>query len=309
MAPDILTAEGVVEEFAIRFAAHPTLPGVMCQPGIFANSGVIELNSIGVPDAHQGKKHATAALKILADLCDENGLTITLIARPLPDLVPGCTPSLTVEQLVSWYRRYGFDIVGPNDDTFDMIRWPRVGAAGLGSARMCLRKKLTEISDGPTPEEHIRLVALLGKTIPHGIVPLQSPHQLLRYTCLVHALGFTEQAAYLAVAGSQQHTAFAGAAFAEWLWRNGALQRIAFEKALPGDLIWYLRSDGSFGHIGLLRDHKRVESKWGNQGFYEHFLLEVPEHYGDPTRATKPLPFDDAIEHFYRFTKEYESKQ
>jgi hypothetical protein len=124
MAPDTLTAEGVVEEFATRFAAHPTLPGVMQQPGILANAGVIELNSIGVPDAHQGKKHATAVLKILTDLCDENGLTITLIARPLPDLVPGCTPSLTAEELVSWYSRHDFEIVQPNDDTFDMIRRP-----------------------------------------------------------------------------------------------------------------------------------------------------------------------------------------
>ena len=123
--PAHLSPAGVVEAFMYQWSASD-LSGVMPMPGVLPGSGVVELNSIGVPDAHQGKGYASAALRMLTDLCDANGVTITLTPRPLPDqIVPGCTATRSIEELASWYGRHGFEIVRPNEYTFDMIRRPR----------------------------------------------------------------------------------------------------------------------------------------------------------------------------------------
>jgi GNAT superfamily N-acetyltransferase len=125
MPPDTLTPAGVVEQFERQFGMHSTLPGVMPMPGVLPNSDAIELTTIGVYAAHQGKGYASLALQMLTDLCDENGVTIKLTARPLLDsLLPRCKASKSICELVSWYRRHGFDVSDPNNDMVEMIRPP-----------------------------------------------------------------------------------------------------------------------------------------------------------------------------------------
>jgi ribosomal protein S18 acetylase RimI-like enzyme len=109
---------------------------VMPEPGVGANGPLIELNSIGVHEKHQSNGYASRALTMLTAICDANGMTIKLIARPLDsDLLPGCPATLLTEQLVAWYQRHGFVDTGTaGDDTSEMIReskntkrskWPR----------------------------------------------------------------------------------------------------------------------------------------------------------------------------------------
>jgi GNAT superfamily N-acetyltransferase len=93
------------------------------------NGPLVELTAIGVYGRHQHKGYASRALRMLTALCDENGIAISLIARPLPpDLshMPGCPAKLSIDQLVAWYGRHGFvDATAPGDDTRVMVREPK----------------------------------------------------------------------------------------------------------------------------------------------------------------------------------------
>jgi len=127
MTDDNLSAEGVVEEFGDQFNSHPTLPDYMAVPGVLPNDGRVELTSIGVYGKHQHKGYAREALHLLTALCDANGVTIELVARPLPnDLAPGCPASLSTDDLVRWCTKLGFEDVGePGDDACRMNDHPR----------------------------------------------------------------------------------------------------------------------------------------------------------------------------------------
>lgn len=153
-----------------------------------------------------------------------------------------------------------------------------------------LRVLLEQVSNNITPEENIRQVVLLAQTYPHAIAPVASAHPLNSYTCLMHVLGFTGQRSYIDSVGVPPCEVFAGAKFAEWLFRSGALEEVPFANAVNGELVWYFASDGSFKHAGLLRGHGRIESKWGDLGLFEHLLFEIPESYGATVRLFKPLP-------------------
>jgi GNAT superfamily N-acetyltransferase len=88
----------------------------------------VELTSIGVYKKHQGHRYASRALGMLTALCDENAMTIKLVARSLESdlLLPGCPATLLTEQLVAWYQRHGFVETGAaGDDTREMTRMPR----------------------------------------------------------------------------------------------------------------------------------------------------------------------------------------
>jgi hypothetical protein len=121
---------------------------------------------------------------------------------------------------------------------------------------------------------------------------------------MVHALGFTGKEEYLDIAGIPPGDVFAGAKFAQWLLRRGALIEISFDEASVGDLVWYFSDDGLFKHVGLLRDGQRVESKWGTLGLFSHAVMEVPESYGTIVRVFKQLSYDVAIDLFYDFAEE-----
>jgi hypothetical protein len=77
---------------------------------------------------HQGKGYASRALQMLAVLCDEDRMTLSLVARPMgPELslTPGCPERLSTDQLIAWYTRHGFvDKTAPGDDTRTMVREP-----------------------------------------------------------------------------------------------------------------------------------------------------------------------------------------
>ena len=125
----MLSPDAIVEEFGDQWH-RSDLPAVMPEPGMVANGPLIELNSIGVYEKHQGNGYASRALTILTVLCDANAMTIKLIARPLlSDLLPGYPATLLTEQLVAGYQRHGFvETRSAGDDTREMIREPKHSA-------------------------------------------------------------------------------------------------------------------------------------------------------------------------------------
>ena len=123
-----LSPDAIVESFIDQWRGSD-LADKMPEPGVIANGQVVELNSIGVYGPHQRQGHASRALQMLTDVCDANGVTISLVARPLdPSLLftPDCPASLSTKQLIDWYQKHGFvDTSEPGDDTHTMIRKPR----------------------------------------------------------------------------------------------------------------------------------------------------------------------------------------
>jgi len=123
-----LSPDGVVEEFEVQWVKS-ALIDKMPLPQIVANGPFVELTALAVygPDQRQG--YASRVLRMLTSLCDANGIPMKLVARPLgPELgLPhGCPASLSVDQLVRFYRGHGFvETRAPGDDTREMIRQPR----------------------------------------------------------------------------------------------------------------------------------------------------------------------------------------
>ncbi len=167
-----------------------------------------------------------------------------------------------------------------------------------------LRNRLSTACDHVTPERNIALVAAAGKQFPHSIVSLPSAYDLFQYTCLVHALDFTNKGDYLAISTLRGHDVFAGKEFAQWLLGRGQLVAVAANQASPDALVIYLNDAGTFEHVGILRPGGRVESKWGQLGLYEHNLFEVPSNYGNTVRYLEPISYCVAIKLFYNFAKE-----
>ena len=131
---DNLSPDGIVDEFQERWK-RSELVEKMPEPILVANGPLVELTLIAVYEAHQHKGYATRALRMLTALCDKNGVTITLTARrldtgALSHFAPGCPPTFSTEQLVSWYARHGFvNTTAPGDDTRTMERHPRTQLA------------------------------------------------------------------------------------------------------------------------------------------------------------------------------------
>jgi hypothetical protein len=123
----MLSPAGIVEEFGERWS-RSDLRDVMPMPGVVPNVPFVELTSIGVYKKHQGHRYASRALGMLTALCDENAMSIKLVARSLESdlLLPGCPATFLTEQLVAWYQRHGFAESGTaGDDTREMTRKPR----------------------------------------------------------------------------------------------------------------------------------------------------------------------------------------
>lgn len=153
-------------------------------------------------------------------------------------------------------------------------------------------------------QDHIIAVMDLVTEFGHSIRPIPSIVPLERYTCLVYALEFQGEPEYEAIAGLPIVNVFAGADFANWLLTNGYLIEVTAQEATPGCYALYSDEAGGFVHIGILRNDGRVASKWGNQGLYDHALLEVPFSYGSNVRYYLPIPFYDCIELFKDFAEE-----
>lgn len=125
-AVSVLSANGIVEKFIVQWNASD-LRDKMPEPMLTAHGLRVKLTAIGVYERHQRSGCATRALRMLTTLCDENGVTIELIARPLGlNLIPGCPATLPIERLIAWYSHYGFvDVTVPGDDTRTMVREPQ----------------------------------------------------------------------------------------------------------------------------------------------------------------------------------------
>lgn len=126
---DTLSAAAAVEEYVEQWR-HSDLHDKMHAPMAINNGPVVELTAIAVYDRHQGNGYATRALQMLTAICDEHGLTIELVARPLdPGLgfTPGCSANRSTSQLMTWYGRHGFvDESATCDDTHRMVRRPHL---------------------------------------------------------------------------------------------------------------------------------------------------------------------------------------
>lgn len=149
-----LSAARVVEEFRELWRSSD-LQDKMPEPGLFVNGPLVELNSIGVYGPHQGRHYGSRALRMLTTLCDANGVTITLIARPLDARLLDCPATRSTDELVSWYQRHGFvETTTPGDDTRMMVREPReadaqmkrhhLELASVNSFRIVHKAELTE---------------------------------------------------------------------------------------------------------------------------------------------------------------------
>jgi len=124
---DRLSPDGVIEEFLERWGKSD-LPEKMPEPLMVANGSAVELNLVAVRQGHQGKGYASRALRLLTALCDENGVTLMLVARPMDaglGFAPDCPATRSTDELVAWYKRHGFlDMNVPGDDTRAMLRMP-----------------------------------------------------------------------------------------------------------------------------------------------------------------------------------------
>lgn len=171
---------------------------------------------------------------------------------------------------------------------------------------MSLRGSLDELEfRGINAFEHIEAVAELKNEFHHSIKSFASRGWLPTYTCLVYAMGFNGDATYsAAMKKASPKEPFAGKDFFDWLVANKHLIQIEEGSELAGDLIVYFNSHNEFKHIGILSDKRRVKSKWGELGLYDHEVFEVPASYGDDIKYFESIQYDVAIAAFKLFVVE-----
>jgi hypothetical protein len=170
---------------------------------------------------------------------------------------------------------------------------------------MCgLREKLETMTHERDVLQHPALLASLTRDCPNTIRLVSSPYPIERYTCLMHALDFTEKTEYVAIAGRGLGLVFAGGRFAHLLLDEGLLAEKTREEAHEGDLVFYFDDDARFKHAGLITGGSRVLSKWGTGHLVEHELQEVPESYGTACRFFAKPSYDEAYTAFRRFAEE-----
>jgi len=170
---------------------------------------------------------------------------------------------------------------------------------------MCdLRGKLETMTQERDVSRHPALLAALTLECPNTIGLADSLHPIERYTCLMHALAFTQKPEYIAIAERGLGSVFAGRRFAHWLLDESLLNEKTREEARDGDLVFYFDDEDQFRHAGLMIGGRRVRSKWGTGHLVEHELFEVPESYGTTLRFFKKPSYDEAYGAFRRFAEE-----
>lgn len=137
-----------------------------------------------------------------------------------------------------------------------------------------LRRKLDEVTEARNESEYLALLKEALESYPNSIVRLNSEHPIARYTCGLHAFGFTEDSEYVPIAGRPFNRIVAGPAFVEWLIENQLLTEVTATQASEGALVVYFNEEGQVRHLGLNLAGHRVESKWGTCDLFQHNLFE-----------------------------------
>lgn len=154
---------------------------------------------------------------------------------------------------------------------------------------------MTEETDGA---RHPELLRKLSREHPNTITILESLHPLHRYTCFVHALGFTEKPQYVLIAQNGFNSVYASPEFAHWLFNQGRLTEVTESDLVPNDLAFYTSTDGRFRHAAIFFGSDRFQSKWGLGYLFEHRLFEIPNSYGNSARFFRGLSYAQAIRSF-----------
>lgn len=165
-----------------------------------------------------------------------------------------------------------------------------------------LRQELQEMTQNTNVADHVRLLKELTLKHPNSIQIVPSSDHISRYTCLMHALAFTEKQDYIDIVTSGDGRIFAGADFAHWLLKEGYLHPLCFNQLQVDDLVIYFCVD-RFKHIGLWKENNRVLSKWGTGNLYDHKLMEVPSSYGETVCFYRAISYQNAIAYFKRYAK------
>ena len=105
--------------------------------------------------------------------------------------------------------------------------------------------------------------------------------------CFEYALRLVFSAEYLSIKEFELRTRIhpigASAEFMVFLLEKQYLAEINEKNAKCGDLIVYYEA-GKPTHAGVLKESRRVISKWGKGLLLEHQLFEVPAIYGNACR-------------------------
>jgi hypothetical protein len=137
-------------------------------------------------------------------------------------------------------------------------------------------------SGGVSMSDHPAAIAAISSRFQHSIQRVPDAGQR-PYNCYMFALGLLDNdriyeilqkdAGWYGLAGVR-----VGPEFVSSVMQNGTVV-----KNDAGEVVIYLR-DGSPVHAGLITG-KRVKSKWGIGGLWEHNLWEVPRSYGDTAQT------------------------
>lgn len=110
------------------------------------------------------------------------------------------------------------------------------------------------------------------------------------FMCFEYALRLVFSAEYLGIKEFELRTRIhpigASAEFMIFLLERQYLSEIEEENAERGDLVVYFE-EGKPTHAGILKESRRVISKWGKGLLLEHQLFEVPAIYGNECRFFK----------------------
>lgn len=87
-----------LNEASVEIANTVAVPAAM-------RPGIREVKSLWVPKEQRKKRLATMLMNLICQEADANGITLILTAREYDD------DSLTEEQLVKWYERFGFQVL------------------------------------------------------------------------------------------------------------------------------------------------------------------------------------------------------
>jgi len=91
-----------------------------CLLSLVVSFNVIYIEHVRTLPEFKNKGYASRLLKRLVDLADKMNVRLTLHPQPTDNQGQG----LSTDDLIDWYKRYGFEYPDENSD-YEMIRYPR----------------------------------------------------------------------------------------------------------------------------------------------------------------------------------------